>query len=332
MREAGDEGADALINTLSHSGQLQLLYPHLSFPLQADKASIDPPAIKAFLFSSRPKPSWYDPDRMLNGQRFFRKYALDIMTLLGSLSLPYCYAASPGNKAIYLTEKMRKSPGKRLIETAHFIIGVMQEKCFDEDADGHILINQTRLIHALVRHHLLAKGQWNLAWGTPVNQEDMAGTNLAFSYIIVAGLKRAQFPVTEKEAEDFLFAWRYIGYQMYIDDELLPKNIAEAQALEQSIKARHVKYSEEGKSLTADLVTHYKNSFPTLPAFFVDGQIRYFLGPELSYYVGLKHQPYKDALVMMMNKMKEKINRSYVDSQSYDKMLKNHLQARARYQ
>lgn len=323
QRNVGDREADALIDLAFLEGRKNELYDKLSL---ADEeilklSTCDP--ISSFLISHRSVPEWYSIDKIHAGQRVFKKYALDIMTLLGVLALPYCYAASPGNKALYMTAKMRKSPGKRLVETAEFIINVMSPGSFDKPGTGHVQINKVRLIHAMVRYYL-AKGNWNAEWGLPVNQEDMAGTNLAFSYIILIGLTRTAFALTVQEQESFLHVWRYIGYQMHITDELLPINMDEARLLETKIKQRHFKFSEEGKVLTEELINHYKSYFPAIASYFVPAQMRYLLGPEISELLGLKPEPIKDELLRSINAIAETVNQFYINPTGFEKMLANH--------
>jgi hypothetical protein len=218
-----------------------------------------------------------------------------------------------------------------LLETAQFIISVMQPGCFDEQRCGYITINKARLIHAVVRHMILQKSDWNKGWGVPINQEDMAGTNLAFSYIILKGMEQANYAVSAQEKEDFLFAWRFIGYQLHIDDQLLPENYHEAGRLAEKIQHRHFKPSEEGKQLTAELIRHYKKNFAALPAYFIDAQVRYFLGPDIYALLGMKRAPVKDALVRWSNKVKERINPFYTPRSGFEKMLRNHLRLRKKY-
>nr|MCU0384323.1 DUF2236 domain-containing protein [Cyclobacteriaceae bacterium] len=229
FRKQGDTEADTLIESLFATKEQTALYAVLQAEKKQNLTKL-PEVLHSFLVNQKPKPDWYNSERILKGQEVFHTYAMPIMTLLGALSLPYCYAASPGNKALVATAKIKSATGKRLVDTAAFIIGVLTKNSLQQNADGHFLINKTRLIHALVRFHI-AKN-WNAEDGVPVNQEDMAGTNLAFSYMIIRGLKISGYPITDTEAEDLLYVWRYIGYQLHIDEMLLPKNIKEAATLE----------------------------------------------------------------------------------------------------
>jgi hypothetical protein len=330
QRKRGDEDADLFIQNILSAGDKSQLYETIALTDNEVAKLSEPNPVALFLTTQRPKPAWYSTDAIDSGQQVFKKYALDIMTLLGVLSLPYCYAASPGNKALYLTAKMRKSTGKRLVETADFIINVMSPGSFDKAGAGHVQINRIRLVHAMVRYYL-QKGEWNAAWGIPINQEDMAGTNLAFSYIILTGLTRTAFKLTVPEQENFLHVWRYIGYQMHIAGELLPASVAEARQLENKIKQRHFQSSEEGRVLTKELVHHYTSYFPAVPGYFVGAQMRYLLGPEVSSLLGLQPEKIKDELTKSLNAIVETVNQLYVNPSGFEKMLANHAKLKKQF-
>jgi ER-bound oxygenase mpaB/B'/Rubber oxygenase, catalytic domain len=323
QRNIGDVEADKLVASYFSGDQKNLLYQVFAQDDSTIQQKGTVNSLYSFLNTKRPEPDWYQYDRIKNGQLFFKKYALDIMTLLGALSLPYCYAASPGNKALYQTEKIRKATGKRLVETADFIIKVLTPGSFESPGFGYIQINKIRLVHAVARYYV-GRDEWDKSWGLPINQEDMSGTNLAFSYIILVGLIRTGFKLSTTEQEDFLYVWRYIGYHMHIHESLLADSKATAEMLERKIRQRHFKPSEEGRKLTQELVNHYKSYFPPVPAFFVDAQMRYLIGPEISALLGMQREPIKDEFLKTMNGAKEMMNQFYNNDRAYETMLANH--------
>lgn len=329
QRQVTDSKADELVKTLFDNDQQGLLYTILQMPFEDADTEVKSPLSK-FLLTARKQPDWFDSDRINKGQLVFKKYAMPIMTLLGALSLPYCYAGSPGNKALYLSDKMRQSPGKRLADTADFIVEVSKLGSFESNLAGIFAINKTRLIHAIARYYLFKKGNWQMQWGAPINQEDMAGTNLAFSFIILNGLQKSAFILSDKEKEDFLFLWRYIGYQLHIAAELLPASLKEASILEEAIRKRNFKKSEEGIALTRELITFYKSIAPPKDAYLVDSQIRYWLGAAVADCIGIASQPVKDALVESINSIKETANFFQVNQDSYRTMLANQKMLRAK--
>lgn len=316
QRQLGDEAADDTISNIFKKNQQTEFYK--LFSLSENEISTlksDHPG-KKFLLSPKPMPTWYNEKRILLGQTVFENYALPIMTLLGLMSLPYCYAATPGNKALYLTEKMRKSPGKRLAETGEFTISVLRKGNLQPGQSGLFQIYKTRLIHAMARHYL-QKGTWEKSWGVPINQEDMAGTNMAFSYVILLGLQRSGHILSDKEKEDFLFVWKYIGYHLGINETLLPDNFQEARLLSEKIKSRNFKKTEEGVVLTKELVNYYQSVLPKQQALFATSQIRYFLGNEVSAMIGLPSDSIKDKLVGFTN--------SYTELQNIFSLPKNQM-------
>ena len=322
-RLIGDPLADDLVKQIFEKKEKANFYSLL----QMDSSHIieaEDSELKSFLTDIRPLPRWFDAERISKGQKFYKKFATPVMTLLGGLSLPYCYAASPGNKALYLSDKMRKSPGKRLVDTADFIISVSTAINISENSEAQISINKLRLIHAVARYYILNSNNWSMEWGLPINQEDMAGTNLAFSYIIINGLQKTGYMMTNREKENFLALWRYIGYQLYIEDELLPSTLKEAELLEKTIRNRHFKKSEEGFTLAKELITYYKSLIKGMDSYLLESQIRYWLGPLSADCVGLKADKVKDTIVQTINLVKESTNFFDIDSDSFTKMMKNH--------
>ncbi len=330
QRSVGDTQAEALIEKIMTNQQQAELYALLKL----DTAEIDrqpETEIKNFLLASQPKPLWYNEKRLQRGQSLFKHYALEMMTLLGAMSLPYCYAASPGNKALYLSDKMRNAPGKRLMDTASFVIAVLTPGSFSENGKGHIHINKVRLIHALSRYYIQKHPTWTMEWGVPINQEDMAGTNLAFSYVILLGMQLSGYILSEREKEDFIFLWRYIGYQMYVDEALLPSSFLEARQLANTIQQRNFKKTDEGITLTRELLNYYKQSVPPDQADLVPSQIRFYLGNEVAEYIGIPSDPLRDKLAASASTFRSMQNLISTPTDSYAKMLVQHELLRKRF-
>ena len=159
--------------------------------------------------------------------------------------------------------------------------------------------------------------------GSPINQEDMAGTNLAFSYIILNGLRLSGFSLTENQKEDFIYLWRYIGYQMGIHEELLPANYAEAFRLKQKIVQRNFKKSKEGIELTSELLKYYRSVAPPNQSRFIDSQVRYYLGDKISGYLDIEKDIFKDRITGYVNSFKELQNFFSTHQSSFGLMVSN---------
>lgn len=213
-----------------------------------------PKILKEFLEQSQNLPNWADLRKIKKGQLFFQQYAQEIMGMLGFYSLPYCYAAAKGAEVLYLSEKIRQNTQQRLFETATFVLNVLHPNAFKTEGSGLINIAQVRLMHATVRYHILKSKHWNSTLGQPINQEDMAGTNLAFSLLPIRGLRKMGFSIKPQDAEAFIHLWNVIGFQMGIQKELLPQNGKEAFWLDKQIAKRHFQKSEAGIELTKSLL------------------------------------------------------------------------------
>ncbi|MCE2957831.1 MAG: DUF2236 domain-containing protein [Flammeovirgaceae bacterium] len=320
QRLVGDPSADALIEAIFAKKQQGVLYGLLRLN-EKDVAHQPESEVRDFLLTERLKPTWFDEQKLTRGQLLFKLYALEMMALLGAMSLPYCYAASPGNKALYLSDKMRNAPGKRLMDTASFVIAVLTPNSFGEHSTATIHINKVRLIHALSRYYVQKLPSWNMDWGVPINQEDMAGTNLAFSYVILLGMQQSGYILSDREKEDFLFAWRYIGFQLNIDEELLPASFAEARELAHLIKKRNFKKTDEGIVLTQELLTYYRASVPPDQAKLVASQVRLYLGDEVAEYIGLPKDSVRDRLASTVSSFKSLQNMFSVHTSSYQNMM-----------
>jgi len=238
------------------------------------------------LFTSATRlPAWANTRQMEQGAAFFARYANLVMNMLGLLSLPYCYAAADGARVLYLSERIRNDTAKRLQETGDFVWEVMAPNAFTSAGKGFASILKVRLIHAAARYYTLQSGRWNAAeWGLPVNQEDMAGTNLSFSLLVIRGLRKLDIAVSYAEQQAFMHLWNVIGYLSGVEESLLPDDGKQAIALEQAISIHQMKPSTEGQALTRAL-TDYFTALNLQPPFGSKETVqlmRFLLGDEVA--------------------------------------------------
>ena len=266
-------------------------YPYVDFVQQADIL-----------------PEWADLQLMAQGSALFVRHSEMMMSLLGLLSLPYCYTAANGAMVLYASELIKTQTTKRLFDTAIFVWEVMGPDAFAAGGSAYTEILKIRITHAAVRHYTLQSGKWNDAWGLPVNQEDMAGTNLSFSLIVVRGLKKLGFRVSSADEEAFLHLWSVIGHLMGLDADLIPADRLEAEYLDASIKDREFRASSHGAELTQSLINHIMSvntSMATIDD--IIGLMRYLLGDQISDMLSMKKvalPQYKLMLLKSLNFIK----------------------------
>lgn len=267
------------------------------------------------------------------GQRFFDQHASDIMLLLGLLSLPYCYAAAKGAEVLVRSKRILEEPERRLLETAEFVFDMMNSQAFEAKGKALSSVLKVRLMHAAARWYA-KKGAWNTAeLGEPVNQEDMAGTNLAFSLIVVRGLKKLGKSVSNQQAMTYIRYWNQIGALLGVDERLLPDTNKSSYILERNIRERHFQSSEAGKKLTKSLLSYFEKATIDSP---VKGQstsfVAFLLGEQVSGLLGIENTRF-DAAIFQPYKYFYKIqNVLTLRSDSYSKALIQYKVARSAIQ
>jgi hypothetical protein len=266
MRLMGDPPADQIIQVFfaSEKGKKDLMQWLSGIKHNSDIANTLTklePGIQVEIQEMIQIPHWADPEKLNKARKFFTRNSPWVMNLLGLLSLPFCYAAADGARVLCFTERLSKDPETRLRETAEFIWEIMDPQAFEPQSKALASILKVRFIHSAIRYYILKDPAWNSAWGLPINQEDMAGTNLAFSLVILRGLRKVGIRVSEEEKDAFLHLWNLVGYLMGLEPRLIPDRVQDTIHLEKTIRTRHFKSSEHGKKLTRDLVDFF-NSIP----------------------------------------------------------------------
>ena len=253
-------------------------------------------------------PSWVEPRLMKAGAAFYAKHSQIIMSLLGLLSLPYCYTAANGAMVLHISELIRKQTTKRLYDTAVFVWEVMGPDAFGKDGNAYDEILKIRIMHAAVRFYTRQSGKWDDAWGLPINQEDMAGTNLSFSLIVIRGLRMLGYNVSQEDQAAYMHIWAVVGYLTGLNEDLIPENSKMAQQLDNNIKKRQFKMSTHGQELTASLIHHILSvNKSKATADDIMGLMRYLLGQEIADMLAINAPDlprYKLTLIKTINLLK----------------------------
>lgn len=311
-RLQGDPPADSVVKAVVEAGgmtALKALMGWLADTSATDLRDSQSDAVQAFFAEHANLPDWADPARMARGMAFFQKHAGPIGLILGCFSLPYCYLGANGAQVLWLTERIKNDTARRLQETGEWVFGVNNAK---EWAIGKAVVRtlKVRLIHAGARWFTLHSGKWNTAWGYPVNQEDMAGTNLAFSYIVLLGLRKAGVAATEQEEADYLHHVNVVGWLNGVVSALLPDNLHEAYRLNKAIAQRQFTPSEAGAGLTRSLLEAIASQAGTASGDrpeairnLAAGEMRFFLGDRYADWLGIPSAPVEKRLAGLVNRL-----------------------------
>ncbi|MFN3782610.1 MAG: oxygenase MpaB family protein [Spirosomataceae bacterium] len=304
LRQQGDHTADAVIQAVVDRLGLQGIRQLM--PLLSDFSHTDihvfPKEFQDFYHSFAKFPSFFQKKEIIRATDFYLKHQQEIGMVLGCYSLPYCYLGEDGARVLYFSERIHKDTYNRLKETGNFLRKVMN---YDHWQDGKIfqIIFKVRLLHASVRYFSLHSGQWDMQWGMPVNQEDMAGTNLAFSWILLRGLQKLGHTIDAVDERAYLHTWKVIGHLLGIEETLLCANFKEALQLDKLIAQRNFRSSEVGLSLTKSLMTCYTEmAGSVLAGEFFRAQARILLGSTYADMLGIEPQRFPTSVLQAFNK------------------------------
>lgn len=195
-------------------------------------------------------PAWVDYEQLDRGAAFFMSTHAIGGVVLGAKSLIRGYTSPAGNKPLVLSGRLEKGVNRRLAETSKFVHDVCKRGNMQPGADGIVAAVKVRIIHAKVRQMIGEKCDWDDDWGAPINQHDMLATVLLFSLTLLQGLETLGLHPTAQESEDFTALWRYIGYLLGVDLELLPATRAEAERYDEFIALTQGPPDDDARALT----------------------------------------------------------------------------------
>ena len=312
-RLRGDALADATVTTIFDAGlpavaqrakvgDTDAVIRLLSSLMRDDQSPAAlPPAVQEY-FAKTAGTIARSKESAAAGERLFAVHGPEIMVLLCCYSLPSSYAAKKGVQVLHRTAYLAKRPNRRLFETAQFIVDVMSPGGLDARGRGLRTAQKVRLMHAAIRHLILTdrSNAWDTAaLGVPINQEDLLGTLMTFSWIILDGLSRLGVRLTTAEQQAYFDTWMVVGALMGIERELLPRSLDEAKQLTALIERRQVAASPEGSEMMAALLgmmqTNVPRAFHTVPGCL----IREFVPDDVATFLGVPSHRFEEELIRL---------------------------------
>lgn len=188
-----------------------------------------PEALRRLFAEVDEVPEWVDWDRLRLGAITYQRTGMAGSLILSAFSLMNGYHSHAATKALVFTGQLDRMARRRLAETGRFIADTIQVDGLRRNAPGFASTIKVRLVHAQVRRFLLRSGKWDSdAWGLPINQADMAATNMAFSIAVLHGTRTMGIRFSHEEADSLMQLWRYSGYLSGVDPGLLSTSEREA--------------------------------------------------------------------------------------------------------
>ncbi len=254
------------------------------------------------------RPFWLDVARAERGGELIRRSGFFGGVVLGFKSLMSAYCAPGGNKPLMFTARLEEDTQRRLGETGRFMDAVCQPGGLLPGSPGFRATFRVRLVHAQVRRMLLKSDTWHTdRWGLPINQFDMSATALLFGHVLVEGLRQLGFRVSADEHAAAVHLWRGVGWQLGVEEELLPATPEEAAALWEIIGGTQGLPDEDSRRLARALIdgpvrdarTPFQKRVGPLAVQLNLAFTRLLVGPELSDALQLPKSPARLALPVL---------------------------------
>jgi hypothetical protein len=213
-----------------------------------------PDSFHAFFEKVERTPMWVDWNVVDSGGEVLLRAGVLGGLVLGIKSLVLGYASPAGNKPLVWSGRLQEQAARRVNETAKFVQSTITPGSLHPHREGWQITLKVRLMHAHVRRMILKTGRWNDAWGAPINQHDMLGTSLLFSVAVLQGLRDLGLRIPPGAAAAYMQLWRWSGWLIGLDPELLVTTEAEGARLVDMFLATQGQPDDDSRSLTKALL------------------------------------------------------------------------------
>ena len=219
LRTETDSHADAALSLIPRDGEksgISTLFREMNSNDEHPLAQSFP-VLDNFFETTGNIPSDVDIDRINRGEEVFRRHAFEGALALLAKSLPEGYQAPNLAIILNISGDLRTHTYKRLLATLQTVVNVSTFHGFQQGGRAVVTAQKLRLLHAGIRHLTRKyRPEFNKKYGEPANQEDMLGTILGFSLLVIEGWRTLDVGLTRNEEEDFLYLWLVFAQMMGI--------------------------------------------------------------------------------------------------------------------
>ena len=252
--QAGDEPMDQVMRWVLQNPKLHRKYFETALYEGLDKLPHDVPELTQFFSLVERKPTWYDQVKIDKALQFTYRLGANNGLILRDLSLMAGYMYPGFNQSLILTGALKKQAATRLAETTKWWVDITEKEGFERYNKGFCSTIYVRFIHSLVRHQLQKSEKWDAeTWGLPINQYDQAMTNIAFSGVVLLGIRALGIFPSAEEVDSFLHFWKYAGWLMGIEEKWLVDQESEGWKLIYWMQFAHPKSDASSISLGSSL-------------------------------------------------------------------------------
>ncbi|MGW0035972.1 oxygenase MpaB family protein [Gordonia sp. NPDC003376] len=250
----GDPPADAVVTELMSipGASWGALMAALDRPEDLDDAF---PEAAHLVRAAATPPPWFEPDLARAGaEAWWRFGSLQSSTLYQSLI--YGYQAPGFVRPLVATGRLTDRTWDRVQSTARWVTLATAPGLMEPGGQGWLETLRIRLVHAMVRHHLHAECDWDDdAWGVPINQTYAQLTITAgFLVLPIEIAEDLGIRYSRADLEAITHLWRWIGWVMGVDEDLLPHGFADAQRIHRISQRFRLRPESESKVLVRALL------------------------------------------------------------------------------
>ncbi len=249
LRQEGDSRADEAIKLILKDNETEGITRLFSVMDANDETPPEKlfPIISDFFRETDNLPPDIDLERIHRGEDVFEAQTYEGALALLTKCLPEGYQAPNLTIILNISGDLRTHTYRRLLGTLQTVVNVSTCRGFQARGRAVITAQKLRLLHAGIRHltrHY--RPDYASRYGVPVNQEDMLGTVLGFSLLVIEGWRTLNVGLTAQQEEDFLYVWLVFARMMGVHPPLqhdsaayVPTNLQDATIFYRTYERRH---------------------------------------------------------------------------------------------
>ncbi|GLB64245.1 hypothetical protein NCCP2495_21240 [Dietzia sp. NCCP-2495] len=259
-----------------------------------------PPVLLEYVETLEATPDWVDWERIERGQRAYLRLGQNAADVLLQLSLIGGYRfGGPADLLVQTGGLAGNTALRRLAETQHWAMSLSIPDGLNPHGESWRLTGHVRAMHAVVNHAI--EPRWDIEqWGLPINQTDLASTLGLFDAVVLLGSRAMGVPITKQDSADIMHVWRYVGWLLGVDEDMLVERERERHRINYHILQAQADLTPAGPELTQALVKAHCERFrsgplPRVQAWFayerLMSMLTVFLGRESMKEFGLPIRP-----------------------------------------
>ncbi|WP_046300404.1 oxygenase MpaB family protein [Mycobacterium sp. UM_Kg27] len=271
-----------------------------------DAVESPPESLRALFDEIDHEPDWLDHDRLDRAAGHIVRHTASYGIVLGAASLTSGAMNAAAGMPLVLTGRYTSQAAVRSIEVGAWLEEILTPGGLRRHGAGVATTLRVRIIHAFVRRHLLAEGDWNnAAWGAPIPQSYMAFTIVEFGRIALAAMHQLGVRYKREELDDIYHFWRYVGRLNGVAEELNPATEADQIRIAELYALTAVEPDKEDRDFVRALTHDYlaREIAELLPfagswkhrlgVNIISGMTRAFLGDANASRLGVADTPFK---------------------------------------